>query len=33
MPETAAYRKYTEQVVRERAAVLTQVYGFIIYVY
>lgn len=25
MPETSVYRKYTEQIVRERAAVLTQV--------
>lgn len=25
MPEDAAYRKYTEEIVRERAAVLTQV--------
>ncbi|XP_063616105.1 NADH dehydrogenase [ubiquinone] 1 alpha subcomplex subunit 5 [Cydia splendana] len=24
MPETSVYRKYTEQIVRERAAVLTQ---------
>lgn len=25
MPESAGYRKYTEPVIRERAAVLTQV--------
>lgn len=25
MPESSVYRKYTEQIVRERAAVLTQV--------
>lgn len=30
MPETAVYRKYTEQIVRERAAVLQQVLIIII---
>lgn len=30
MPETSVYRKYTEQIVRERAAVLSQVWYILI---